>query len=317
MKLAVEHVLVANEGGKFFLEKQVGFRLGGGLCDGLTAGFGDVVLKARGPELGEYEAIVKSLFHGADQRVKIVVLNIHVEEVGGAADATAVLVAGLGVGCVGRLGQNLPGDEHIFDPAILSDEFGLEAVGFRIGRSGRDGGGLGGADESSGLVALGAAGAPSAAGETLDEKLLDGGSGSEVGVEAGEDGVEVGGFFGGARGGEEGGAGEEAMTEAVGGGSGLAFGGAGAGGFFGVGAVGGEGSGGHCLGHETLPFRAFAQKENMRGARRFGWKTESRKRNEIAGRAGSEPQITPMDADSSGSNSSELKGSDHCDLIYR
>jgi len=91
----------------------------------------------------------------------------------------------------------------------------------------------------AGFGAVEAAEAPGGEDDGLGEDLLAGGGGLEIA----EEGVAEGVVFGLVLGGEDGALGGEAVAEGVEAGDGLAFGGAGAGGLLGVGAVGGQASG--------------------------------------------------------------------------
>ncbi|HOG48047.1 MAG TPA: hypothetical protein PLJ35_17825 [Anaerolineae bacterium] len=108
------------------------------------------------------------------------------------------------------------------------------------------------AGDEAGLDAEETAEAPMAGGDGLDEHILHGGGGAQLGAEGGEEGVVLLAGLVGREGVGDDVGGEQAVADGVPADLRFALGRAGAGGFLGVGAVGGEGGGGHVFGHGSL-----------------------------------------------------------------
>jgi hypothetical protein len=147
-------------------------------------------------------------------------------------------------------------DEAVEDVGLWEDLVVLGLGREELVEAGNDGlAGLAGLLDGFGLEAVGAAQTPVAGGQTLDEELLEGALGLQVFGEGNEEVVVVVVGFVRVLGGQDDLVGEQAVLDGVLGGAGFAFGGPGAGGFFGVGPVGGAFLFGSLFGwHGGFPF---------------------------------------------------------------
>lgn len=155
---------------------------------------------------------------------------------GGFVDEQTVEVRGVGEN---DRGLRIPDCRLRIGGAVLVSHFGLP-MGWRLAH-----GALAGGEDGLGFEAQGAAEAPVAGGDGVDEGFLGVGLRAVVVEQAEQEDAELLADFMGVIVAQNQVAGEEAVFEGVAGGTGLAFGRAGAGGLPGVGAVGGELGGAH------------------------------------------------------------------------